>query len=189
MTNHRTSRREAVRWVIASAILLAAGPLWPKLTRAEEDDDATLMKRFEYLSTNGNSNCSGEFMASIAAMPATQMIQGACCAPMEAKRYVDQVKALRAYAEIADIPSDPYDIPAGLAQRLLSYDAIALTGAEQVAYDYAMTNSEERGPCCCQCWRWHTYGGLAKRLIREKKFTGEQVTKVWDLSNGCGGQG
>jgi len=108
---------------------------------------------------------------------------------MEVKRYVSQIKALRAYADISDIPSDPYDIPAGLAQRLLSYYSVELTSSEQVAYDYAMANSEEKGPCCCQCWRWNTYGGLAKALIRERNFTGEQVTTIWDMSNGCGGKG
>lgn len=33
------------------------------------------------------------------------------------------------------------------------------------------------------------YGGLAKLLVREHGFTGEQVVKVWNLSNGCGGAG
>jgi len=50
-----------------------------------------------------------------------------------------------------------------------------------------MDHSEEKGPCCCQCWRWKMYGGLAKYLIRERHFTGEQVTEIWNLSDGCGG--
>jgi hypothetical protein len=62
-----------------------------------------------------------------------------------------------------------------------------LTPAQQAAYDYAMQHSEEHGPCCCHCWRWHVYGGLAKVLIREREFTGEQVTEIWNLSDGCGG--
>jgi hypothetical protein len=52
-----------------------------------------------------------------------------------------------------------------------------------------MENSDKKGPCCCQCWRWHVYGGLAKYLIREHGFTGEQVAEVWDFSDGCDGSG
>ena len=50
-----------------------------------------------------------------------------------------------------------------------------------------MAHSEEKGPCCCQCWWWKVYGGLAKYFIHNRDFTGPQVTEVWDLSDGCGG--
>ena len=30
-------------------------------------------------------------------------------------------------------------------------------------------------------------GGLGKYLIKTRGFTGEQVTQVWNLSDGCGG--
>jgi hypothetical protein len=50
-----------------------------------------------------------------------------------------------------------------------------------------MQHSDEKGPCCCQRWRWRVYGGLGKFLIREHRFTGEQLVEVWNLSNGCGG--
>jgi hypothetical protein len=30
-------------------------------------------------------------------------------------------------------------------------------------------------------------GGLGKLLVHEHGFTGEQLTHVWNLSNGCGG--
>jgi len=30
-------------------------------------------------------------------------------------------------------------------------------------------------------------GGLAKLLIHQHGFTGEQVTELWDLSGRCGG--
>lgn len=150
-------------------------------------EDAELMSRFEYLSQNGNSNCSRAFLDSIASLPVMTRIRGSCCSPMDAHRYIEQVKALRKFADVSAIPSDPYDIPAGLAQKALPYYDIELSAAEQPAYDYAMANSDERGPCCCQCWRWHFYGGLAKLLIREQHFSGTQVTEVWNLSNGCGG--
>ncbi|MDX8512687.1 hypothetical protein [Mesorhizobium captivum] len=74
--------------------------------------------------------------------------------------------------------------PASVPRQLPPVPAF---GDEQKAYDYAMANSEEKGPCCCPCWRWKVYGGLAKYLIHEHRFTGEQIVDVWDLSDGCGG--
>lgn len=154
---------------------------------ADEADDKALMSRFEYLSENGNSNCSGQFMEAIATMPVTARLQGSCCSPMDAHRYLEQVAGLRKYRNSSMIPADPYDIPAGLAQKLLPRYGLALNATEQAAYDYAMERSDEGGPCCCRCWRWHVYGGLAKYLIREHGFSGEQVADIWDLSDGCGG--
>ena len=172
---------------VAIALALGGGVLFQDRAVGEEAGDEAPMSRFEYLSENGNSNCSREFMDSIADMPATALIQGSCCSPMDAHRYVEQVNGLKKYADIGSIPSDPYDIPAGLAQKLMPYYALELNQAEQAAYDHAMANSDEQGPCCCQCWRWQVYGGLAKKLIREEGFTGQQVAELWDLSDGCGG--
>ncbi|PAQ05060.1 hypothetical protein [Mesorhizobium temperatum] len=157
----------------------------PDLAIAAEDPE--LVRRFKDLSQNGNSTCSAKFTESIATLPSTARITGSCCSPMEMKRYVEQVNGLTKYRDIAMIPSDPYDIPAGVAQKVMPYYDLKLTAAEQQAYDYAMANSDEKGPCCCQCWRWEVYGGLAKFLIREHGFTGEKVVDVWDLSDGCGG--
>jgi len=56
------------------------------------------------------------------------------------------------------------------------------------AYDQAMALSSEKGPCCCECWRWHAYGGLGKLLIRDRGFDGAKLARVWDLSDGCGGE-
>jgi hypothetical protein len=154
-------------------------------TRAEATEATP--DKFDFLSTHGNSSCTKEFLDSIAAMPSGARLQGSCCSPMERARYVKQVEGLTKYHAVTDIPPDPYDIDTGLARKLLSYYDLALTPEEQKAYDYAMTNSIEKGPCCCRCWRWKVYGGLAKYLIRERRFTGEQVTEVWNLSDGCGG--
>jgi hypothetical protein len=150
-------------------------------------EDVELMSRFEYLSQNGNSNCSRAFLDSIATMPVTARLKGSCCSPMDAHRYIEQIKALRKYADVSEIPPDPYDITAGLAQKVMKYYDLELSAAEQPAYDYAMTNSDEKGPCCCQCWRWQVYGGLAKLLIREHHLSGSILTEVWNLSSGCGG--
>jgi hypothetical protein len=71
----------------------------------------------------------------------------------------------------------------------MPYYALELSSAEQAAWHYAMANSNEGGPCCCRCWRWVVYGGLAKLLIREHGFTGDEIATIWDLSDGCGGAG
>lgn len=143
--------------------------------------------KFEYLSKNGNSSCSSAFRDSISSMPDTARLQGSCCSPMSLHRYSEQVESLKKYKDISEIPPDPYDIEAGLAKKLMSYYDMQLTAEQQQAYDYAMQNSDEKGPCCCKCWRWNVYGGLGKYLIKNYEFTGQQVTEVWDLSDGCGG--
>ena len=152
-----------------------------------------VVEKFEYLSKNGNSACSATFKNSIPAMADTDRIRGSCCSPMSLHRYSEQVEGLKKFKSfsgqnITEIPDDPYDIDAGLAKKLLSYYDLELTSEEQKAYDYAMLNSNEKGPCCCKCWRWFVYGGLAKFLIRHYNFIGEQITEVWNLSDGCGGE-
>ena len=147
-----------------------------------------LATKFDYLSKHGNSSCSGAFRNSIASMPDNAHLQGSCCSPMSMHRYSEQVEGLKKYQNIAEIPPDPYDIEAKLAKKLMAdYDRIQLSAEAQKAYDYAMQNSDEKGPCCCKCWRWNVYGGLGKYLIKNYKFTGQQITEVWNLSDGCGG--
>lgn len=150
--------------------------------------DPQVLARFEYLSKNGNSSCSSAFKDSIATMPGNARLRGSCCSPMSLHRYSEQTEGLKEYQGISIIPSDPYDVEAGLAKKLIAYYDIKLTAKEQKAYDFAMQNSEEKGPCCCKCWRWFVYGGLGKHLIQKYNFTGEQITEVWNLSDGCGGE-
>jgi len=171
---------------LAARLLGAASSLLPTSLHADQTD-AALITRFEYLSTNGNSNCSAEFREAIATMPKVALLQGSCCSSLDRHRYVEQVNGLKKHGDIAEIPSDPYSIPAGVAQALMRYHAVELNGAEQAAYNYAMVHSDEQGPCCCECWRWEVYGGLAKLLITEYSFTGSQIAEIWDLSDGCGG--
>ncbi len=152
----------------------------------------SLAARFDYLSKNGNSSCSLSFKDSISSMPDDARLRGSCCSPMSVHRYDEQVEGLVKFKSVAGqdidkIPNDPYDVEAGLAKELMSYYDIKLTPEEQVSYDYAMQNSSEKGPCCCKCWRWYVYGGLGKYLIKNYNFTGEQLTELWDLSDGCGG--
>lgn len=172
--------------MLAALFLWAAFFSYPTASHADEIDQ-DLVSRFEYLSANGNSNCSAEFMEAISVMPKTALLQGSCCSPMELHRYAEQVRGLEKYSDIPEVPSDPYNIPAGTAQALAVYYSIELTPAEQAAYDYAMANSDEQGPCCCECWRWEVYGGLAKFLIADHGFSGPQIAELWDISDGCGG--
>ena len=168
-------------------VALAVGVFAGSGVQADEAVGAGSAKNFELLSKHGNSSCSAAFKQSIPNMSRVARIQGSCCSEMVFSHYSQQIADLKKYADITDIPADPYDIPGGLAAKLLASDDIELTPAEQQAYDYAMANSNEKGPCCCQCWRWHVYGGLAKLMIREHGFTGAQVTDLWNLSDGCGG--
>lgn len=148
-----------------------------------------LAAQFEYLSKNSNSSCSAAYKNSIPTMPDNARLQGSCCSPMNLHRYTEQVKGLKKYKDVNVIPPDPYNIEAKLAKTLLSHYNDTLTSKQQKEYDYAMQNSKEKGPCCCKCWRWYVYGGLAKYLIKNAHFNGKQITEIWNLSDGCGGPG
>jgi hypothetical protein len=183
--DHRTVARSAA--AIAGLFMLTASLLSARLAHGGDAVDPTVARHFEYLNTNGNSNCSQAFLDAIASMPADARLQGSCCSPMQLDRYAKQLEGLKKYREVAEVPADPYDVEAGLAQKAMSHYGAVLSPAEQKAYDYAMAHSDEHGPCCCKCWRWRVYGGLAKLLIHEHGFSGAQITQTWNLSDGCGG--
>jgi hypothetical protein len=109
---------------------LVYGGLLPNASHAEEAADATAWKsRFEYLSQHGNVQCSVQFERSIAMMPNDGKLQGSCCAPMDEARYRQQLDGLKKYSDIAEVPPDPYDIPASLAYELIGYyDALNQEG-------------------------------------------------------------
>ncbi len=177
--------------IVGGAIFLGGSPREPDPTNIGRVNEV-LAEKFKDLSQSGNSSCSGQFKDSIANMLDSARLKGSCCSPMSIHRYTEQVEGLKKFKSISgqnisEISDDPYDIEAGLAKRLISYYDMKLTPVEQQAYDYAMLNSSEKGPCCCQCWRWYVYGGLGKYLIKNHGFTREQVTEVWNLSDGCGG--
>jgi hypothetical protein len=168
--------------------LLASGSLLAANANAEEaSDDAALKSRFELLSQQGTVDCSVKFEASIATMPPDARLQGSCCAPMDETRYRQQLDGLKKYSDIAEVPPDPYDIPATLAHKLMSDYSLDLNKEEQAAYDYAMEHSDMQGPCCCKCWRWKVYGGLGKYLIRVRQYSGQQLVDLWNVGQGCGG--
>jgi len=180
---------------ISSFILLAAFVIGIFIISLENKSNTpiavntVLAAKFTELSKNGNSTCSAVFKDSIMEMSDMMHIKGSCCSPMSMHRYEEQVEGLKKYANIPEIPPDPYDVDAMLAKELLIYYDFRLNPEEQTAYDYAVGHSHEEGPCCCKCWRWYVYGGLAKKLIHERGFTEEQIVDVWNLSDGCGGDG
>ena len=173
--------------LLITAVLVAVALLFSQNDTPSLSVNIALASQFDYLSSNGNSSCSAAFAESIDTMSDSSRLQGSCCSPMNMHRYAEQVEGLKKYRDIPEVPPDPYDVDAALAKKLKAYYDVELTTEEQKEYDYAMTNSHEKGPCCCKCWRWYVYGGLGKLLIQEYGFTGEQVTDVWNLSDGCGG--
>jgi hypothetical protein len=179
-------RRRVIQLLLS--VPLVCGGLLPNFGHAEDVADAAAVKnRFEYLSQHGNVQCSVRFEHSIASMPTDAKLQGSCCAPMDKARYRQQLDGLKTYSDSAEVPPDPYDIPAPLAYKLMGYYELALNKEEQSAYDYAMEHSDMEGPCCCKCWRWKVYGGLGKYLIHTRHYTGQQLTDLWNVGQGCGG--
>jgi hypothetical protein len=172
---------------LSPLLLIAALVAGSMTARAEATPDPEIIKRFEFLSQNGNSSCSRSFRDSIADLPADARLQGSCCSEMNLHRYSEQIEGLKQYSDIPDVPPDPYDVAAPLAQKLLTAYQEPLSAEQQKQYDLALETSNEKGPCCCRCWRWEVFGGLGKLLIREHGFSGEQVAQVWNLSDGCGG--
>jgi len=106
---------------------------------------------------------------------------------MDRRSYDDQIRKLTRYANLAVVPKDPYDIPVTLAQRLLGYRSIRLTGSQQRIYNAAIPLSTTRGPCCCQCWRAEAFAGQAKFLIAHHGFSAAQIAAIWSTEEGCGG--
>jgi len=143
--------------------------------------------RFAYLAAQHSNYCNlGP--ATVAGYPDDHRMQGACCDPMDMNKYVQQVADLRDYVSIPEIPTDPYDVQAGQAKRLLVYDyTITLTGGDKATFAAAMQMTDDKGPCCCQCWRWYVTEGLDKFLITTRHLPAQQIAEITDLVNGCGG--
>jgi len=113
-------------------------------------------------------------------------LKGSCCGKMREDRYVKQRTYLQKYSNIKDIPKDPWNVPVSLARELTNYDkTIQLTSEEQAIFDGAFDIFDE-GPCCCKCWRWTTFEGLAKKMIKEQGFTSQQVAELWASEDVCG---
>lgn len=133
---------------VVVALLLVGGAYYFSTNKSKIPSafvpDQALAAKFDVLSKKGNSSCSAVFMESIDGMADTDQLQGSCCSPMDMHRYSEQVTGLQKYKDIKEIPSDPYDINAGLAKQMIAYYDTQLTPDEQKAYDYAMANSMKK---------------------------------------------
>lgn len=157
------------------------------INKSKKISEEELQQKFNQLSNSRTNFCAGPEIINIAN---TDSLQGSCCSAMDLHRYKEQVIGLQKYSYINKIPSDPYDIPKSLAEELLNYQKIIkLNPEQQLIYDEAVKLSHEGGPCCCKCWRWYAFEGLAKYLITEYDFNVEQIADIWDLEDGCGGSG
>ncbi len=154
---------------------------------------ADMQQRFSVLSKANTDYCANignrpAIDADMAQMAQESYLQGSCCSPMDRTRYEQQIHALKAYAHIAQIPTDPYNVPVSLAKTLLHYDqSIQLTAAQQATYNQAATMTNDHGWCCCQCWAWYVHSGLAKYLITTQHFSAVQVVAVINEEDCCGG--
>lgn len=118
--------------------------------------------------------------------PTSELLQGACCGKMSLDRYIKQRRFLEKYNKYAVIPKDPWNISVEDAKKLVQYDKeIVLTQEEQKIYNDAFELFKE-GPCCCRCWRWFAFSGLAKHLIQEEGFSAKQIAELWAAEDVCG---
>ena len=193
----RASGRRVAVGLIAVAIVAGGALAWTTGLMSHTDSTPSMASsatraagstaRFAYLASEHTNFCTLD-RATVAGYPDDHLMQGACCDPMDMAKYQHQVADLRRYASITEIPKDPYDIRAGQAKQLLADDSsITLTGPDKVTYDTAMQKTDDKGPCCCQCWRWYMTEGLDKFLITQRHMSAEQVADITDLTNGCGG--
>jgi hypothetical protein len=152
-----------------------------------------LQQRFSVLSKASTDSCSNignraAISADMAHMAQESYLQGSCCSPMDRTQYEQQIQALKAYATISQIPTDPYNVPVSLAKTLLQYDqSMHVTPAQQATYRQAATMTNDHGWCCCQCWAWYVHSGLAKYLIVAQHFSAAQVAAVINEEDCCGG--
>jgi len=192
--------RRPLQWFLVAAVTLFAGGMLAAAgtgfhlvgTPSSGPAPATgaipgTPQRFAQLASAHTNACSLQ-RSTVDAYPDDQRIQGSCCNAMDPTKYRYQVEQLRHYAGIPEIPSDPYDIRAGLAKRLFRLDdTIRLSGVDQRTFDRVMQMTEDKAPCCCHCWRWDAAEGLDRFLITRHHLGAAEVARITDLVNGCGG--
>lgn len=186
-------KKRSVYTFLAIAVLVLLGLLifnYSKISvyvTNQDTDTKELEAKFAQLSSANTNFCAGP---NILDQVNADRLQGSCCSAMDFHRYKEQIEGLKEYSKYEKIPGDPYDISREWAEEMIDYNEnVQLAVSQQEIYDEAMEMSMEGGPCCCKCWRWYAYGGLAKYLITEYEFNSEQIAGIWDLSDGCGGSG
>lgn len=112
---------------------------------------------------------------------------GQCCGAMkDLDEYNKELAALQKYKDIPDVPLNPFKTPVKIAKKWIDYDkTTTLTPQEQAVYDQAMAMSKEK-PCCCKCWHYYVNEGIAKKMIHDYQYSGQQVAEYWDTSGICG---
>src|SRR5262249_55628496 len=98
MTKRITTTGPGIIALLLLAIMSMSGPP-PAL--ADQAVDPAITKQFEYLSNNGNSNCSAAFMKSIPNTPMVARLQGSCCSPMNLEHYAKQLEGLKKWSAVA----------------------------------------------------------------------------------------
>jgi hypothetical protein len=171
---------------LAVKVLSPSGDKAPGATNLAAASPGTHL-RFVQLAGQHSNRC--EFQPSdIATQERAGRLQGACCSSMDESTYRWQVRFLRRYRRIPQIPRDPYDVPVRLTKRLLRYRSTAVLGPRgRVDYRRVMSMTREKGPCCCHCWRWEAFNGLSRYLIARRRWRPAQVAGLIDALDGCGG--
>jgi hypothetical protein len=156
-------------------------------TRAHSTPAPGTSARFSYLASQRTNSCGLRAERALA-YASNGRLQGSCCFPMDAESYREQVRGLRKYSRILEIPRDPYDISVALAKRLLGYQkSIDLSAPQRRTYKRAMRMTRQKAPCCCPCWRWDAFDGMSRYLIARRNWGAEELARVIDLVEGCGG--
>jgi hypothetical protein len=173
----------SITGVVTATAFHATAPLKPMHVSSKRSTQA----EFDYLSRQTSNSC-GLLPATVMSDRDSMRLQGSCCSPMTMSKYIWQLHGLRSYSRISAIPSNPYDVSARLAKRLLRYEHdIHLTSQQKRGFRHAMQMTADKGPCCCHCWRWNTTTGLAEYLIVHKHLSAVAIAHIVDLVNGCGG--
>jgi hypothetical protein len=143
--------------------------------------------RFAYLAAQ-RSNVCGLQAKAIMRRRDGGALRGSCCSAMDAHAYREQVRQLRGFPRLPEIPRDPYDVSVALTKRLLRLDAtVSLTPGQRSTYRRAMRMSDQKAPCCCPCWRWNAFRGLSRFLIARRRWPAARLARLIDALEGCGG--
>ena len=174
----------------AAAIAIAAIATATRLNASAPDGMMTggVHASFSQLAEQHTNSC-GLQAPELAAHEQHMRLQGSCCTAMDEPSYNAQLAGLRPYADIRQIPQNPYDISVPLARRLVGYQrTIHLTASQEATYRRAMAMSPEKGPCCCHCWRWTAFQGMSDYLIARRGWHAQPLANLIGLVDGCGGK-
>ena len=195
----RTGRLLVVLAVLSAALLVVLAPparsvpMTTPMGKSHSMKGMSMHARFDYLSQQSTNSCMLQ-VSGFASMNPNGRLQGACCGPMAYVDYAKQVPALasfnREHHTANVVPSDPYNMSVAFVRHLLAFnDTILLTNAQMKVYDAAWQYSRDKAPCCCHCYRWTAFEGQAKFLIARRRYTAQQIGKIWTLEDGCGSSG